>query len=86
MMEGNKKRKDQKRGKKNKKIIRSKWSTWAQIRNEWKCDWIGPSYFSGQSGKREEILKRGKGSNNFERIEWGATWGKNLMYDFLEWQ
>ncbi|KAL4386250.1 hypothetical protein GQ457_09G012210 [Hibiscus cannabinus] len=30
------------------------------------------SYSSGQSGRREEILERGKGPNDFERIERGA--------------
>ena len=83
---GIKKEKIQREGKRIKIIIRSKWSRRAQIPREWKCDWIGPSYSSRQSERREEILRWGKGSNDFERIEWGAIWGKNLMYDFLEWQ
>lgn len=32
------------------------------------------------------ILERGKGSNEFERIERGAVWGENLMYGSVEWQ
>lgn len=38
-----------------------------------KRDGIGPSYSSGRSGRRGEILERGKGSNDFERIERGAV-------------
>ena len=34
---------------------------------------MGPSYSSGRSGRREEILERGKGSNDFERVERGAV-------------
>jgi len=38
------------------------------------------------SGRREEILEQGKGSNDFKRIERGAVWGENLMYGSVEWQ
>ena len=51
----------------------------------WKRDWIGPSYPLSQSGRGEEILERGKGSNGFKRIEWGVVWGENLMYSSVEW-
>ena len=62
MMEGNKKRnkKNKREGKRIKKIIKSKWSRRAQIPNEWKRDWIGPSYSLRRSGRREEILEREK--------------------------
>ena len=52
----------------------------------WKCEWIGLSYSSGQSERREEILERRKWSNYFERIEREAVWGENLKYDYVQWQ
>ena len=76
---GIKKEKIKREGKRIKKIIRSKWSRRTQIPSEWKCDWIGPSYSSGQSERREEILKWGKGSNDFERIEWGEPYEVKIL-------
>lgn len=40
-----------------------------QLEHENVTKWV----LSGRSGRKEEILERGKGSNDFERIERGAV-------------
>ncbi|KAF5950740.1 hypothetical protein HYC85_012733 [Camellia sinensis] len=43
-----------------------------QLQHENVTKWV----LSGRSGRNEEILERGKGSNDFERIERGASGSK----------
>ena len=56
------------------------------VKHSWFSCLLKLQYTLGRSGRREEILERGKRSNDFERIERGAVWGENLLYGSVEWQ